>query len=78
LALRRQEADAELERALAQLSSSQRKIVELRYRGGLDYRQIAATLDMSEVAARKTCSRAIETLRKLLATDDGTRIQARS
>ncbi len=78
LALRRQEADAALERALAQLSSSQRKIVELRYHDGLDYRQIASTLDISEVAARKLCSRAIKTLRKLLATNDGTRIQARS
>ena len=71
LALRRQEQDVALERALAQLSDSQRRVVELRYREGCDYRQIAMAMAISEVAARKLYSRAIEVLRKLLATEDG-------
>jgi RNA polymerase sigma factor (sigma-70 family) len=77
LALRRQEQDVALERALAKLSESQRRVVELRYRDGHDYRQIAETMAISEVAARKLYSRAIEQLRKLLATEDGSTDQSR-
>jgi RNA polymerase sigma-70 factor, ECF subfamily len=72
LALRRQEADVELYRAVARLPENQRLVVELRYRSGLDYRQIAAAMEISEVAARKHCSRAIEALRKQLAGVDAT------
>jgi RNA polymerase sigma-70 factor (ECF subfamily) len=77
LALRKAEQDLELQRALAQLNDSQRRIIELRYREGLDFREAAAAMDISDVAARKLCSRAIEALRRLLARDDGTQPRTR-
>ncbi len=72
-ALRRKETDLALHRAVARLSDKQRQVIELRFRDGLDYHAIAAAMGMSEVAARKLGSRAIETLRKFLATDDESR-----
>jgi RNA polymerase sigma-70 factor (ECF subfamily) len=69
LALRRQEDDVALRQAIARLTGPQRAVLEMRYRDGLDYRQIAAALDSSEVAVRKLYSRAIESLRNLLAAD---------
>lgn len=74
LALRREETDVALARAVAQLPDGQRQVVEMRFRDGLDYRQIAQQLAISEVAARKQCSRAIETLRRQLAAEHGTGI----
>lgn len=74
LALRQQETDQELSRAVARLPESQRRVVEMRFRDGLDYRRIASELGLSEVAARKQCSRAIETLRRQLAAEHGTGI----
>lgn len=73
LALCRQEDDIALHRAISRLTQPQRAVLEMRYRDGLDYRQIAAALDSSEVAVRKLYSRAIEALRNLLAAD-GSRI----
>jgi RNA polymerase sigma-70 factor (ECF subfamily) len=72
LAMRREETDLELARAVARLPESQRQIVELRFRDGFDYRRIAVEMEISEVAARKQCSRAIETLRGHLAAEHGT------
>ena len=69
LAIRRREADLALYRAVARLPERQQRVVELRYREGLDYRQIAAAMDLSEVAARKLSSRAIEALCNLLAAE---------
>jgi RNA polymerase sigma-70 factor (ECF subfamily) len=69
LALHRQEDDFALRQAIARLTQPQRAVLEMRYRDGLDYRQIAAALDSSEVAVRKLYSRAIEALRNLLAAD---------
>lgn len=74
LAMRREETDLELARAVAQLPESQRRVVEMRFRDGSDYCRIATELGISEVAARKQCSRAIEALRKLLAAEHGTGI----
>jgi RNA polymerase sigma-70 factor, ECF subfamily len=78
LALRRQETDVALQRAISQLPEKQLRAVELRYREGLDYRQIASAMEISEPAARKLCSRAIGALRIHLAADgraeDETRI----
>jgi RNA polymerase sigma-70 factor (ECF subfamily) len=68
-AMRRQEEDSALLRAIAQLGEKKRRAVELRFHDGLSHRQIAAALHISEVAARKLCSRAIEDLRKALATE---------
>lgn len=71
-ALRRAEEDAELERALGRLDARQRQVIELRYRRGLDYRQVAAAMGLSEPAARKLCSRTLKTLQTLLAGDHDT------
>lgn len=73
LAMRRSEEDAALRRAITSLSPAQQAVLEFRYRDRLDYGAIAAALDVSEVAARKTYSRAIDALRNLLAAD-GSRI----
>jgi RNA polymerase sigma-70 factor (ECF subfamily) len=74
LALRKRESDQALARAVAQLPDSQRQVVELRFRDGFDYRSISEQLGISELAARKQCSRAIETLRRQLAAEHGTGI----
>jgi RNA polymerase sigma-70 factor (ECF subfamily) len=70
LAFRRQEDDLALRQAIAQLTEAQRTVLEKRYRDGLDYRAIAAELESTEVAVRKLYSRAIQSLRKLLAAHD--------
>jgi RNA polymerase sigma-70 factor, ECF subfamily len=69
-AMRRDEEDAALVRAVAGLSDNRRRVVELRYRDCLDFRGVAAAMGLSEAAARKLCSRAIEELRLALADDD--------
>jgi RNA polymerase sigma-70 factor (ECF subfamily) len=68
-ALRREEDDVALRQAIARLTGPQRAVLEMRYRDGLDYRQIAVALDSSEAAVRKLYSRAIEALRNLLAAN---------
>lgn len=65
--VRRKETDDELFRAVARLPDRYRKVVELRFRNSLSHAEIATEIGISEVAARKVLSRAIEQLRSLLA-----------
>jgi RNA polymerase sigma factor (sigma-70 family) len=56
-----------LDAALASLSRADREAVLLRYFGGLDARDVAAALGVSEPAARRRLSRAVERMRRYLA-----------
>lgn len=67
----RRERDEALMRAVNQLPPRRRRIIELRHRDGWPYERIAREMGMTEVAARKLWSRAVEELqRKLVASDD--------
>jgi RNA polymerase sigma-70 factor (ECF subfamily) len=50
---------------LSELSTDQRKIIEMRYKDDLSFEEIAAHLRTSPTNARKIVSRAIKALRKL-------------
>jgi RNA polymerase sigma factor (sigma-70 family) len=56
-----------LDAALASLSRADREAVLLRYFGGLEARDVAAALGVSEQAARRRLSRAVERMRRYLA-----------
>jgi RNA polymerase sigma-70 factor (ECF subfamily) len=58
--------------ALEALRPTERDAVLLRYEAGLSFREIAAVCGIDEAAARKRASRALESLRSLLA-DEGSR-----
>jgi RNA polymerase sigma-70 factor (ECF subfamily) len=64
--VRRRETDDELLAAIDHLPKRYRRIIELRHQHGWSYAAIAVELDMTETAARKTWSRAIESLRRKL------------
>jgi RNA polymerase sigma-70 factor, ECF subfamily len=68
--VRRRETDEELLRAVGQLPSRHREVIELRHRQGLSYAEIGAKMGMTEVAARKLWSRAVATLREELAANN--------
>jgi RNA polymerase sigma-70 factor (ECF subfamily) len=68
--LRRRETDEQLLRAVARLPGKQQRVIELRHRDGLAYRDIATALGMTEVAARKMWSRAVQQLSRELAIAD--------
>ena len=59
-----------LAKAVNRLSARQQRVVEGRHRFGFTYQEIAEQLDISEVAARKIWSRALERLREFCAEDD--------
>ncbi|MCB0405757.1 MAG: sigma-70 family RNA polymerase sigma factor [Bdellovibrionales bacterium] len=62
-------APASPERAelpLADLTPDQREVLELRYDQELEFKEIAAHLNLSEAAVRKRVSRAIKNLRALV------------
>ena len=52
------------------LPTKQRRVVQARFRDGLDYPEIAKELDVSEAAARQLWSRAAEKLRRMLSPSD--------
>lgn len=55
------------------LPEKKRAILELRYREGLSYEEIALRLGLSESAARRSCARAIQECRRLLAGEKHTK-----
>ena len=67
----RRESDELLLRAIARLPPKQRQVIELRHRQGLAYAEIAATMGMTEPAARKLWSRAVEKLSQHVPRADG-------
>lgn len=58
------EPDGEVWRAVAALAPGQRAAVALRYGADLAYREIAATLECSEAAARRRVADGLEALRR--------------
>ncbi len=58
----------ELDAALARLNSKHRNIVAMHYMEGRSFREVGATLGISEDAARLSCARAIHKLRRALGT----------
>ena len=64
--IKRQESDEDLIDALQRLPERQRIVVVARHRYGHSYRQIAAELGTTEVAARKLWSRGIQNLKDSL------------
>ncbi len=67
---RRKETDLELLRLVARLPERRRQIVELRFRDGLSHGEIGQVMGITEVAARKFLSRAIEQLRSMLSKQE--------
>ena len=65
--------DPELEAALASLSEEQRSLLHLRYVVGLSTKEIAKTIEKSEVATRVALHRTSKRLRELLAGVDAER-----
>ena len=66
--LLRSEHDEQLIEAISKLSDRKRQIVEMRHRDRLSYFEISQRMNMTEVAVRKSWSRAIEDMRNLLAS----------
>jgi RNA polymerase sigma-70 factor (ECF subfamily) len=66
----RRETGEQLLRAIEELPQRQQQIIELRHRHGLGYAEIAKQLHVSEEAARKIWSRAVESLRQKLSQKD--------
>jgi RNA polymerase sigma-70 factor (subfamily 1) len=64
--IQRQESDKDLINALHRLPERQRQVVVARHRYGRSYRQIAADIGSTEVAARKLWSRGIQNLKDSL------------
>lgn len=74
----RRETDELLLRAVVRLPSKQRQIIEMRHRQGLSYPEIAAALNMTETAVRKTWSRTVQKLsRELSPVDEPNTTQSR-
>jgi RNA polymerase sigma-70 factor (ECF subfamily) len=67
------ETDAGLERALAQLAPRSRQVIQLRSYERLSYQEIGEQLGCTAEAARKIWVRAIDELRLLLGSGDGTK-----
>ena len=59
-----------LAKAVNRLNARQQRVVEGRHRFGYSYKEIAEQLEITEVAARKIWSRALEQLRAFCAEDD--------
>ncbi|MCC9605879.1 sigma-70 family RNA polymerase sigma factor [Blastopirellula sp. JC732] len=68
--IRREETDLELLRALAQLPLEQRRLVEMRHRRGLTYKEIGQELGVSEKTVRNRWAAAIAQLQKELDRSD--------
>lgn len=64
--MRHDETDAELIEAVSKLSERRRQIIELRHSECLSYAEIGNEMGLSDAAARKLYSRAVEELRGLL------------
>ena len=65
------EADKQkLAKAVSRLNARQQRVVEGRHRFNYTYKEIADQLGITEVAARKIWSRALEQLRAFCAEDD--------
>ena len=60
-------------RAVAELSESQRAAIALRYAGDLAYREIAATLECSEEAARRRVADGLKALRQTIDREEARR-----
>jgi len=71
--IRRRETDHELLQALSTLPVKRRSIIELRHWQNLSFAEIGRELEISEAAARKLLSRALEELRKSLAINHASR-----
>lgn len=63
-----QEDEYRLMNALAQLTSERRKVIELRYRDGLSFVEIAESLEKTPDAVRMIWNRAIDSLSKIIAS----------
>ena len=61
---------SELAWQLARLSEKERSVIVLRFYNGMEYCEIAKTMNISEVNARKIHSRALKKLREWM-TDEG-------
>ena len=59
--------------AVAELSESQRAAIALRYAGDLAYREIAATLECSEEAARRRVADGLKELRQTIDREEARR-----
>ena len=70
---RREETDQELWCAITELPERSQRVIELRHREELSYAEIGKQFDISEVAARKLWSRAVEQLRTILSPADADR-----
>ena len=65
------EADRQkLAKAVNRLNARQKRVVEGRHRFGYSYKEIAEQVGITEVAARKIWSRALEQLKTFCAEDD--------
>lgn len=62
-------AEADVHRAMAQLSQPDREVLQLAAWEGLEPREIAHVLDISDLACRSRLSRARSRLRKVLGND---------
>lgn len=62
----RREQEESLERALAGLSEEQRRIITMRHRDHMQFGEIGKQMNLSEDAARKVWSRAVEELKRRL------------
>ncbi len=63
----KREADEELIQVIEKLPENQRRVLELRHRKELPYKEIASQLNITAGAAAKLFARAIESLRQSLA-----------
>jgi len=66
VAMRRNERDAELGKAISGLSRRHEQIIELRHKHGMNYAAIGVEMGISEAAARQLWKRAINALRTQL------------
>ena len=65
--------DGDIWTAVDTLPAAQRAAIALRYAADLPYREIAATLDCSEEAARRRVADALKTLRENIDPEEATR-----
>jgi len=68
--LRQRQQARQVRQALQQIKPSEREAVVLRYLSQLDYPEIASALGIEEPAVRKRVSRALASLRTVLAKED--------
>jgi RNA polymerase sigma factor (sigma-70 family) len=66
-------ADREVWAAVAELPEGQRAAVALRYAGDLAYREIGATLEISEEAARRRVADGLKSLRETIDREEAMR-----